>query len=186
MIAVILGGALCLDDDVRCALALVDLADCLIVAVNDAGFWWRGRLDHWVTMHAEELPERERIRAERGYPAGYKRWTRPYPPGMKQREDCVDELFGGWSGSSGLLAVGITLERLGADAVLLCGMPMDDRPHFNRKGRWQDYARNRLGWIEYLDRMRGCVRSFSGWTAELLGVPTEQWIIDRKRVVGLA
>lgn len=185
MTALILGGALCLEDDVRSASELVDPADCLVVAVNDAGFWWPGRLDHWVTMHAEELPERERIRAERGYPGGYKRWTRPYPPGMKQREDSVDELFGGWSGSSGLLAVGVALERLGADPVLLCGMPMDDRRHFNRKGRWDAAHRHRLGWLEYQDRMMGRVRSFSGWTAELLGVPSHDWIIDRRRVASV-
>lgn len=175
-VALILGGASCLEDDILSARRLVDPAACVVIAANDAGFWWPGRLDHWVTMHVEELPERERIRAERGYSGGYVRWTRPYPAGMQERHELVDQLISGWNGSSGLLAVGVAVAKLECSHSLLCGMPMDERAHFNRKGRWEDCHRNRLGWRDRETDIRGRVRSFSGWTAEFLGVPDAEWL----------
>lgn len=182
-VALVLGGAVCVWDDVQQARKLVDPEACTIIAVNDAGFAWPGRLDHWVSMHAEEFPERERIRAERGYSGGYKRWTRPYPAGMKLLEENVDGLLGGWNGSSGLLAVGVAIAELDADPVILCGIPIDDRAHFNRKGRWDGCYRYRLGWNERMEQMQGRVRSFNGWTAEVLGVPTRDWVLDRTNAV---
>jgi hypothetical protein len=178
-VALVLGGALCLQDDLALAAQLVPLEECAVVAVNDAGFWYPGPLTAWVSMHAEEFPERERIRSDRGYPGGYTRWTRPYPAGMKHLERHVDGLLGGWNGSSGLLGVGVAIVELGADPVMLCGIPLDDRAHFNRKGRWEGCYRYRLGWEERMTDLCGRVRSFSGWTREVLGEPTREWMLDR-------
>jgi len=174
--ALVLGGASCLEADITQARALIDPAACVVLAVNDAGFWWPNRLDHWVSMHAEEFPERERIRAERGYPDGYTRWTRPYPCGLMYREAFADELFGGWYGSSGLLAVGIAIERLGCDRIMLCGMPMDERAHFNREGAFTAANGYRVGWRRHMIEMADRVRSFSGWTADQLDIPDTGWL----------
>lgn len=171
MIALVLGGADSLFDDMRGAMALVD--DPLIVACNNAGFMVE-RLDHWATLHPEELPWREERRRERGYPGGYVTWTRPYPPGMKDRE-AGHRILAGWQGgSSGLFAVGVALEV--ADRAVLCGVPLDNRPHFDRVSGWATAEEYRDAWREKHDAMRGRIRSMGGWTADLLGVPTRAWI----------
>lgn len=175
-IAVVLGGAACLEGDLAEARRLIDLDECSVVACNDAGIWWPGRLDHWATMHAEEMEMRRAKRAALGHPDGYRTWTRPYPFGMKERERMCDELISGYSGSSGLLAVGVAIET-GHRRVMLCGMPMDTSEHFNRTGEWAAGPGYRPRWEEIADHLRRYCRSFSGWTRDLLGgPPTAEWL----------
>jgi hypothetical protein len=174
-IALVLGGADCLWDDLDIARKLVDPEACTIVAVNDAGIYWPGRLDHWATMHPEELAGRAREREKLGHPGGYVTWTRPYPFGMKDREKLCDQIIDGYNGSSGLVAVGVAIET-GHRRVLLCGMPMDARAHFNREGAWTAGIGYRERWLELADQLRLRCRSFSGWTRELLGEPTAEWV----------
>jgi hypothetical protein len=82
------------------------------------------------------------------------------------------------NGTSGLYAVQIAL-HFGAPGVILCGMPIDDSPHFHRetglaRGIPELVAMHRQPWIEYADFLRKAgVRSMSGWTRELLGSPLD-------------
>jgi hypothetical protein len=173
----ILGGASSLGDDLSRASELVDPADCLIVATNDAGVVWPGYLDAWVTMHPVELPWRETFRRERGHPGGYVRVTHPHPMGLGDREKLADHVLGGWgAGGSAHLATGWALERFRCSRVVLCGVPLDERPHFNRAGPWASATTYRRGWLDDVARLAGRVRSFSGWTAELLGFPDRSWL----------
>lgn len=184
MIALVLGGAGCLWEDVEAASALIHPADCLIVAVNDAGVWWPGRLDAWVTMHADEMPYRIRKRTELGHPAGFTTWTRPYPRGMEDREAHCDRVIGGWGGgSSGLVAVGVAIQH--RCSVILCGVPLDERPHFNRTGAWEGAAGFREGWTDRSEALAPLVRSLSGWTRETFGAPTQEWV-DAARATRVA
>lgn len=174
-LAVVLGGADCLWEDVDALQQMTSLDAAVIVACNDAGYAWPGRLDHWATMHPEELDDRKAKREANGYPDGYETWTRPYPYGLKDREKMCDHVLDGWGGSSGLLAVGVALE-LGAPKVVVCGVPMDARPHFNREGEWGGATKYRDRWVEQRETMRGRVRSMSGWTKALLGGVTPEWL----------
>jgi hypothetical protein len=184
VIALVLGGAASLWDDIESASALVDPADCLIVATNDAGVHWPHRLDHWATMHATEMEHRVRQRAKLGHPPGFVTWTRPYPAGMKEREAMCDRVLSGWNGgSSGLLATGIAIEH--GCSVILCGVPLDVRPHFNRVGPWTSAADYRAGWLERYSVLASRVRSFGGWTADVFGAPTRKWL-DAIRTAGVA
>ena len=175
MIALALGAADCLFDDLEEIGRLVPIEQCIIVACNDAGIVYPDRLDHWVTLHPEELERRKVKRAERGYPDGFETWTRPYPYGMKERERICDHVIGGFDGSSGLAAVGVGLAS--ADVVVAGGLPMDDRPHILTGRRWHSCVKYRPRWEELYDRLKGRVRSMSGWTMELLGEPTADWLL---------
>lgn len=175
MIALVLGGASSLLPDVAFAKTLVNPRFCTIIACNDAGIEWPGPLDHWVTAHPDELPIREKRRRERGYPGGYETWTRPYPAGMKDREAMCDHVITGYEdGSSGLLALGVAL-KLGCHAIL-CGIPMDEQPHFNRTGNWKAAKGYRNAWLAMEDQLRARARSCSGWTMGILGKPTPEWV----------
>jgi hypothetical protein len=184
VIALVLGGADSLFDDMEGALRLV--RDPVIVACNNAGFMVE-RLDHWATLHPEELPWREERRRANGYPDRYVTWTRPYPSGMKDREAGHRTLAGWEGGSSGMFAVGVALEV--ADRAILCGIPMDTRPHFDRVSGWETAEKYRDAWREKRSAMQKRARSMSGWTAELLGKPQAEWIakpctIDTPRLTG--
>lgn len=89
----------------------------------------------------------------------------------------VDEVFDyQWpgcqtSGSSGLYAVKYALERLHADAVVLCGVGMEVEPHIYTSNDWQGANRYREAWEVVEPILRGRVTSMGGWTAQLLGQP---------------
>lgn len=175
MIALVLGAADCLSDDLREAEKLVDPAACLVVACNDAGFLWPGRLDHWATLHPNELWLRERKRRANGYPDGYETWTKVWPEGLKHNERICNHAISGYQGSSGLLSVGVAL-TVGADRIMLCGIPMDTRYHVVRKRRWAAAEGYRRRWIGLHNTLAPVVRSFSGWTRERFGEPTHEWL----------
>lgn len=171
--AVVLGGASCLWDDVEALRALMDVDAALIVACNDAGAHWPGRLDHWVTLHPEQLEARKAKRAELGYPEGFMTWTRLYPYGLKERERMADHAIDTWGGGSGLHATKVAL--IHAERPVLCGIPMTKTPHFNRNGKPWNPDPYWAPWPNNLERLRN-VRSMSGRTRDLLGAPTEAWL----------
>jgi hypothetical protein len=78
-------------------------------------------------------------------------------------------------GSSGAFACRIAL-ALGYKKVILCGIPMDNRPHIydmpETKLPWaeQDHCRSSWEWSK-ANEFQGRVKSMSGWTKELLGRP---------------
>lgn len=91
-----------------------------------------------------------------------------------EKQRGVDEVFpclwwpGGNSGSSGLYAVKYALEKLGATAVVLAGVGMDEGPHFYNPSAWHQAKRFQRTWAAVAPLLRGKVTSLGGWTAELL------------------
>jgi hypothetical protein len=77
----------------------------------------------------------------------------------------------GPSGSSSLLGVWAGLE-LGYDRIVMCGCPLIGKNTFGRDYNKQ-YAR---GWVHACNRIKPFVRSMSGWTRDLIGKPTKEWI----------
>lgn len=124
---------------------------------------------YMATYHPVEIPE-IRLRRER---AG---GNLDYAVISHERGDGVDIveplLPGERSGSSSLLGAQAAL-KLGYDRIILCGCPLSGK---NAKGG--DYENFRAGWEQKLSFLAGRVRSMSGWTMQLLGAPTEEWLLE--------
>lgn len=182
--AVILGGAACVWSDLARLRRLCGGSwPGIVVTVNDAHVAYCGRVDHFVTQHAEQVNVWKRHRAEAGGNADYRTWgckwpTRKHDPHLEN----VDEAIAPWgSGSSGLHAVTVCRVALGIDRVVLCGVPMTKTPHFPGalladSGDWKWAENHQDRWTSRLHLMEPWVRSMSGWTKGLLGAPTRDWL----------
>lgn len=159
MMAVVIGGAACVWDDLRA----LGPFEGLVIVVNDMLHSYPHRVDHMATLHPDKLPYWQE---KRPGPKDYETWsTKPHPR--------VDHRIPNWAaGSSGMLAVVVALDHLKCDEVILCGVPLDPaQSHFFDKKAWTAAVHHRKAWTKNLDRMRGRVFSVSGWTRELLGPP---------------
>lgn len=160
MNALVIGGASTVWDDLA---ALREWTPGCTVVVNDIGTVYP-RFDAWATLHAEKLDGWKAERTARGLPGGYVTWGRPEKPG-------TDRTLAGWtSGSSGMFGVGVAL-AMGAESVVVAGVPLDARPHFFDEAAWESFHLYRRAWERRVERLRGRVWSMSGWTRELLGEP---------------
>lgn len=184
--ALALGGAECLWDDLRELEenVLGEPWPWLVGACNEAGADWPRRLDHWASYHPEKFLtvcspgaggawiERRR---EAGHPDGYTLWS-------SRAEEIVDRTIGMEGGSSGLLVVRVLL-KVGAERVVLCGMPMDERPHYHDGHGGEPWDHADMHWKEWerqRDLLAGRVRSMSGRTRRELGYPDREWIMGEE------
>lgn len=172
--ALVLGGAACLWDDVEAALSLGEFDG--VVACNDAGAYWRGKLDAWCTLHPNKLGRWTKERAARGYPPA----SRLFSHRVEEPHDITVSSYhwkpgGGSSGSSGLYSTKIALE-LGFERLVLCGIPMTPEPHFFNRAPWAAYRNFSASWRTLAPRLLPNVKSMSGWTRTLLGSPSESWL----------
>ena len=157
----ILGTADCLNED----LEYVELNDFDIFAVNQAGIVRPDiNIKALVTYHPYEMLAEGWItqRKDSGGSDGY-------DIVLNGRCEAAENIYGarivyakdtprpGQSGSSALLAVFHGM-ALGYQLILLAGCPLDGK-----------YARFRQAWTKNKVFFAGRVRSFSGWTKELLG-----------------
>lgn len=179
--ALVLGGGASLWDDVAAALEVGEFAG--VLACNDAAVAWPGPVAAGVSYHAEQWPlwmERRR-RAGREHPArlfGHREFTQSILARPDLPIEYVEPRFPGQveTGSSGLFALKVALVDLGFDKAVVCGMPMDPRPHFFDGAKWEAYSAHRRGWTEALPQIRARARSMSGWTSQLLGAPDADWL----------
>lgn len=154
---------------------LASLPPCPVFGVNDAAAEYPGQLAAFVTLHPEKLsmwldkrrtaglPELNEVIAHEAHPLVTRvmdyRW-----PGMNA------------SGSSGLFATKAALEK--AERVALCGVPMTAAGTHYTESTFRNDVGGFLGaWEIALPYLRERVRSFSGWTGELLGKPTPEWLV---------
>lgn len=170
-----LGGASCLHDDIAAYTGPVDG----VVAANDAGAEWTGDLDGWCSLHPQNFTLKKWLEKRTGPPAarifGHSEATSKAvmsgrcPDGI----EFTDYQFPGQhrSGSSGLFAAKVALIDLGFDRAVLCGVPMDPRPHFFDRDPWTSADGFRSAWLSVPQEYRDRMRSMSGWTLVLLGAP---------------
>lgn len=192
--ALVLGGAECVWEEERQAWALLSeyvWDRVLVVAVNDAGCWYAGQLDAWATLHPQKLVLSDpqdpaglswiKRRERNGYPGGYHTYAR-------RRSDLVHHRVEHWGGgSSGLYAVRVAA-YLEATHTLLCGVPLSRSPIFEESVSYHDVDSHmdgyRKGWKRKLSRPESAagryllhhVRGSCGWTRELLGGVTPEWL----------
>jgi len=174
LIAVVLGGASGVWDEYAAVTVMLGSAPEIVVACNDAGAVFPGRLDGWATLHSEKLAKWQALRSRRDYRA----FTIKGHHDLGEGVEIVVERF---KGSSGLYAAQIAMDAFGASGVILCGVPLwPENGHFFSPDRpWPEAELYRRGFKAALPVIRAPVRSMSGWTRELLGAPCPEWLNDR-------
>lgn len=189
MRALILGGAETVWDDVARSEELLgeDWWD-VVVAANDVGVHWERRLDHWCSLHTDKLTDARKgwalQREKAGGNTDFVTW------GKRGRKFKAEREVSSWGGgASGLLAVAVARE-VGAVRAVLCGIPMDRRPHFTEskvhmQGRkWSSADSHWKAWKKEktAKKLMGWVKSMSGRTREFLGEPTPEWLAETEEV----
>lgn len=118
---VVMGGAKCVWEDLH--KALPDGGD--LMAINDNGQFWRGRIRHWVTLHPEYMSGWRSYRDKHCYGGGAEYWVH-----SNRAKEAISHVWDmvNVGGCSGLLACHIGL-MLGYDSIVLCGVPMDNSGH---------------------------------------------------------
>jgi len=170
--AIILGGAGNLWDDKAAALKLFE--PDLVIACNHAGRDERGRVDHWVTMHPDIRTRWIGERVEAGLPPAGQLW---HPRHRGNYPDSTQ--IESWAGSSGMLCIAVAYE-LRCSHIVLCGVPMEKQHgHYDDPRPWHECRQYHQVWERRRPRIQSRVRSMSGWTRELLGAPTKEWLNGR-------
>ena len=143
----------------------------ITIACNHAGIQFRGRLDAWATLHPERLAGWQAERAAAGLNSDYRAFVHAGRRGL-----VAEVVPHGWYGSSGLYMAQVALEALGCAGAILCGVPMEaDAGHITGAPAWPHVERYRGG-FQQAKADGANIRSMSGWTAEVLGEPDEEWI----------
>lgn len=173
MIALCLGSAARGGGDMLQALRALEGRVGPVVACNDAAALHAGPLAALVSHHPDLIPKWLALRAEAGLsPPAHVVIPNEHPacPG-------TTVLPIRWDGGSGLYTAQVALDLLGARGAILCGVPLDpEEPHVVRDGPWPEASTFRSGFRAALDSDGGRIRSMSGWTKCVLGVPTPEWV----------
>lgn len=148
----------------------------LVVAVNVAGRDYPGKIDHWVSFHAELFFKWLDERRALGHPEPGLLWSgihrgKKLGEGLGLPLNYVD-IKGG--GSSGMMGVLVALQFM--PRAVLCGVPLDNSPRFDDPTGWKEFHAYRAAWKRELPMLSTRVRSMSGWTKDLLGYPYQEWI----------
>lgn len=174
MKALILGCAECVWKDADAALNMFE--PDAIFAIKHMIEHWPGRFDYAITLHPEMLAGFIKGRERRGFPMGFQTWahTDRGPRGKPFAK--IDRVTEDWAGSSGLLAVKVAREE-DFDKIVLAGVPMQSEAgHFARKKPWVAAESFRRPWLNRQQALAPYVRSMSGWTKQLFGRPTPEWL----------
>lgn len=179
----VLGGANNVFTDYERALQIGEFQG--VVTINDFTTEWKGPITAAVSLHGDKWPIWLRTRKNKGLSLPERVYAHADIAKSVARHDpqVITHYFHHLypeqkeSGSSGLFATMIALEDLGFDKVVLCGVPMTaEARHYFKEQPWGGAANNRRGWIQAKQHLVDRVRSMSGWTAEILGKPTVEWL----------
>lgn len=187
-LALIVGCADCVWDEVEAAQKLATFDEFYICKL--AGVHWDQGFFHWVTLHPEYMAHYQKLRREQGLPDTYEiiaplesevgnHWQHPADRRVSYRWPKMS----GASGSSGLYGVKCAMDD-GCTHVVLAGIPMTrEARHFTRGNPWVQVDCFTEVWKLMLPKLKGRVKSFSGWTNELLGPPTREWLEEARDAV---
>lgn len=168
-VALIIGGAETVREDYARARTLCANEPVVHFLINDQIGLWDADTAEGVTLHLAKLTGWLETRRRAGFPPLRSVWSIRQIPG-------VDRVTTDWRGSTGLLAVKVAMES-GFRQIVLCGVPMTaEAGHFVRHRPWNDARTFHRGWLVHRPAIAPFVRSCSGWTAELLGEPTAEWL----------
>ncbi len=172
----VIGGADCVWEDIKQATALFE-PDAYFV-INDMIPLGSGPCDYAGSLHAEKIPEWVRRRGHSGYSAVGEVWCHKMASGRGKVAPGggVDRLTPDWAGSSGLFACKVAIQEK-FDRIVVCGVPLDAaQNHVTRSRPWHVANAFRGGWQTRKKIIAPYVRSMSGYTKDLLGEPTADWL----------
>lgn len=173
-VALVLGGAACAWDDLAKVREIVPEPD-IYVMVNFVGTVWPGTIHHWVSYHPALLKSWIEKRRANKLPDALNLWTSVF---RLSSEYSIMKQYSIVGGSSGMLGAFVASDH--ADKVILAGIPMDHKmPHWypnKTVNPWKDGLNYREHWKMHEAVLKRKVRSVSGFTLELLGEPTEEWL----------
>lgn len=178
---IVLGTAPSMWDDLDAARVILGGLPWDLIAVNGAGWLYAGPVALWCSVHGSKLVRWVERRRELGFDMtfqAYGNFSKSEASGAVIRWNRPN---GG--GSSGLYAT-LTALELGYDHLILCGIPIaGDRRHNYEAGDAIikadcPYESYRSGWTKAEETLKHRVRSMSGWTADLLGRPTVEWLSE--------
>ena len=187
-LGLVVGGATGWQEDLADLAQIIDPWPGLVVGVNDVGTHLP-HIHELCTLHHEgrtghknEPPTPWALLRERnGLP--------PVPVVATANSDAwpIDVMWRNgknpWTdGSSGLYGVARLLFHHDCDRVVVAGIRIDSLPNAFRGEMWYEHQRYRRGWEnpKRLPVLRAHVRSMSGWTRELLGAPTREWLTAKQ------
>ena len=176
MKALVLGGAACVTDDAERALKLFE--PDAVAAINDMIARWRGKIDYAVTLHPEKLDFWIKHRGIwGGDPGQFACWSHAYKSPLARRQFLTEtRTTSDWGGSSGLMAVKVLLQE-GFDKIVLAGVPMERTAgHVAKPGEWPQARAYQKAWKRRVPEIAWATRSMSGFTRDILGEPTEEWL----------
>lgn len=149
-----------------------------VLACNDAGAAYSGPLRAFCTLHPAKLPAWLHARQAAGHPAPAETFAHKAMPGvgtvLNHRRHWPGGLDVPRSGSSGLFAAQVAL-AIGANRIVLCGIPMSVEVNAFHGAKWMAAVHYRRAWDIARPVLLPACRSMSGWTREILGAPTLQW-----------
>jgi hypothetical protein len=185
--ALVLGRAESVWEEVAAAKALGPID--FVLVTGPIGVDYPDAVDCWVWFHEELFQEMALRRAAKGYLPAKSYWSVKYRgkgrgPGFAGIP--VSYLDWNEGGSSGMVAVMIALRHLEVDRVMLAGVPMTvDGGRYDDHQDWKEALAHQPSWENSLPLLMGKVRSFSGWTRELLGgePPTAEWLAGKSKSV---
>jgi hypothetical protein len=170
-VALVIGGAENAMEDFGRAKSLCEDVGYAVFATNDMIERFADPVDYAVTLHPDKLNNWLTARDKAGYEAPKQIWLHRAHKGLPAYPTTKD-----WGGSVGLFAVKLARER-GFTRIILCGVPMTaEGKHFLRHKNWDAVWGFRKAWDAHRNEIAPYVRSFSGWTAQLLGGVTEAFI----------
>lgn len=148
----------------------------VVIGTGHAVCDYPGEVHHWVSFHTELLRSFwVKTRRARGYSEVSNFWTALHSGRARSTLDGIQTIDVN-GGSSGLIATMVALGPVNADKVVLCGIPMQVSPQYDNIVPWREAVNHQAAWKAYLPQLAGRVKSMSGWTRELLGTPTKEWL----------
>lgn len=182
-VALILGGASCVWDDVRALEEIYGRPwDGIVVAANDVGAVWPRDLHHWVSLHPVKFERWMNVRSEQGLDcAEIVLWSQSFRA-RHHANGLADRTLAPWpGGGSGMAALQVAVEPLGCRRAVLCGIPITMTPHLDEAIEkfapvWHSASGHWRAWERERERLVGVARSMSGRTRELLSAPKARWL----------
>lgn len=189
LIALVVGCAACIWEDVKAAQSLCDFD--AVYCVKQAGVHWPWQFKCWPTLHPEFMDAFENERRALGHPGGYEIVA---PLVNETRHGTIGNIARRisyrWPGMSSSAFSGIFGAKVALDDgynVILAGIPMDanvghflpgtrDSHGLIRGDTWPYRDECMPGFNKAVPFMVGRVKSMSGHTRSILGAPTPEWL----------
>jgi len=169
-IILLIGFGPCVKDDLFLANAVINGQEFQTMAIGmDVVKMFENRTDYIITNHPEDIPIIKSIMEKRGYNPS----PIVTPTNAAGTDFILDPPYEGPSGSSAIVGSLWALQQ-GFKKIILCGCPLSGNAI-----EGNPYEAFRPGWQYHFNKVKGRVKSMSGWTAELLGKPTLDWVAER-------